>query len=225
MPRVHTEEGVPAGLSPERVGFFTDAVLAIAMTLLVIEIPRPEHPDVDVDMADKSEAAHALLAFFGHETGSFVAYVLAFYTLWNVWRQHHRLFDQVGRLSSGMVGWHFPLLLLIGFLPFPTTVFGNHTGNPAAAALYSLSVGALQICRAGVQSRAVKDRLLRTDVDPADLRRRNRTAWVVACYMTATVLLSWWTPWIIIAGIAVPFLSTILNRRSLARARRVSARV
>lgn len=209
-------ERIPAGQTPERVGFFTDAVFAIAMTLLVIEIPRPEGDEFDV--ADKGQAAHEMLAFFVKGTGSFVAYVLAFYTLWNVWRQHHRLFDQIGRLSPGLIGWHFPLLLLIGFLPFPTTVFGNHTGNPVAAALYSLTVGGLMICRSGVQSRALKDGLLRPEVDAAEFRERKRAAWVIAWYFVATALLSWWTPWIIIAWVAVPVLAAVLVRRALTRA-------
>ncbi len=208
----------PAGLTSERAGFFTDAVFAIAMTLLVIEIPRPEGKEID--LADKGEAAHAMLSFFQAGTGSFVAYVLAFYTLWNVWRQHHRLFDQIDRLSPGLIGWHFPLLLLIGFLPFPTTVFGNHTGNPVAAALYSLAVGALMICRSGVQGRALKDGLLRPDVDVTQFRERKRVAWVIAWYFVATVLLSWWTPWIIIAWVAVPALAAVLSRRATARAHR-----
>jgi TMEM175 potassium channel family protein len=200
----------PPGLTSERVGFFTDAVFAIAMTLLVIEIPRPEGDKFDV--ADNGAAAHEMLSFFREGTGSFVAYVLAFYTLWNVWRQHHRLFDQIDRLSPGMVRWHFPLLLLIGFLPYPTTVFGNHTGNPAAAALYSLGVGGLMFCRAGVQSQALKDGLLRADVDVVAFRDRKRIAWALAWYMTATVLLSWWTPWVIIAWFAVPVLAAVLVR-------------
>ena len=207
MPGVQT---APAGLTSERVGFFTDAVFAIAMTLLVIEIPRPE--DAGTEVVDKGDAAWAMLTFFREGTGSFVAYVLAFYTLWNVWRQHHRLFDQIDRLSPGMVRWHFPLLLLIGFLPFPTTVFGNHTENPTAAALYSLAVGGLMMCRAGVQSQALRDGLLRDDVDVAEFRERKRTAWVIAWYMTATVLLSWWTPWIIIDWFAVPVLAAVLHR-------------
>ncbi len=37
-----TAERKPPGQTPERVSFFTDAIFAIAMTLLVIEIPRPE---------------------------------------------------------------------------------------------------------------------------------------------------------------------------------------
>ena len=110
------EDRAPAGMTPERVGFFTDAVFAIAMTLLVIEIPRPEDEAQFAvgDGVSKAEAAGNLLRFLWDQEGSFIAYVLAFYVLWNAWRGHHVLFDRIGRLSPGMLGWHLPLLLLIG---------------------------------------------------------------------------------------------------------------
>jgi uncharacterized membrane protein len=208
------EQRVPAGLSSERVGFFTDAVFAIAMTLLVIEIPRPEDDEQFTVGAGvgKAEAGRNLVHFLNEQTGSFVAYALAFWTLWIVWRQHHVLFDRIDRLSPALVRWHLPLLLLIGFLPYPTTVFGHHTDNPAAAALYALSVGALLICRSGVQSQAVRDGLIRAGTAPDGYRVERRTSWIIAWYFLATALLSWWTPWIVAAWVAGPVLSAVLKR-------------
>jgi uncharacterized membrane protein len=206
---------VPAGLTPERVGFFTDAVFAIAMTLLVIEIPRPEDTaEFTVgDGLSKSEAAGNLLHFFGGEIGSFVAYLLAFLMLWITWRQHHQLFDRIERLSPRMVSWHFPFLLLIGFLPFPTTVFGNHTGNPVAAYLFTATVAALRICWSGLQSQALRDRVLRPHVSVAEVRAASRTAWIIAWYWVGSALLGWWTPWIIVAWSFSPILGGLLHAR------------
>lgn len=209
-----TAERVPAGHTTERVGFFTDAVFAIAMTLLVIEIPRPEEAaEFSVrDGVGKAEAAGNLWHFLTGQTGSFVAYLLAFYMLWTAWRQHHRLFDRIGHVSSGLLAWHFPLLLLIGFLPYPTTVYGHHTDNPAAALLYALSVSGLLICRAGVQSQALRDGLLLGHVDPAEVRSGARTSWIVAGCWLATVALCWWTPWVIIAWALTPTVGRVVGR-------------
>lgn len=206
---------ITAGLTPERVGFFTDAVFAIAMTLLVIEIPRPEG-EAEFDVGDglgKSEAAGNLLHFFGGEIGSLVAYLLAFLMLWITWRQHHQLFDRIARLSPRMVSWHFPFLLLIGFLPFPTTIFGNHTSNPVAALLFTVTVAALRICWSGLQSQALRDQVLRPHVDVAEVRASSRAAWIVSWYWVATTLLAWWTPWIIAAWSFSPLLAEIVHRR------------
>ena len=67
-------EGKPAtlpGRTAERISVFTDAVFAIAMTLLVIEIPRPEGADFDTgDGVSKSEAVHRLAHFLGQQAGA-----------------------------------------------------------------------------------------------------------------------------------------------------------
>jgi uncharacterized membrane protein len=217
-------ERVPAGLTPERVGFFTDAVFAIAMTLLVIEIPRPEDAAEFIvgDGVSKAEAARNLLSFLYDQTGSFVAYLLAFFLLWIAWRQHHRLFDRIDRLSPRMITWHFPMLLLIGFLPYPTTVFGNHTDNPAAALLYVLGVGGLLFCRAGLLSQALRDGVPRDGTDLTAFRAEAQVSWIVTAYWIATVLVVWWTPWVIAAWLVSPVLGSILGRRN---DRRASARL
>ena len=208
------DQRIAPGLTTERVGFFTDAVFAIAMTLLVIEIPRPEGEEFEVgDGISKAEAAGNLLHFFGGELGSLVAYLLAFLMLWITWRQHHQLFDRIERLSPRMVTWHFPFLLLIGFLPFPTTIFGNHTSNPTAALLFTASVAALRIAWSGLQSQALRDAVLRPHVNVAEVRASARTAWVVSFYWVAAAALAWWTPWIIVVWSFSPILGGILHAR------------
>jgi uncharacterized membrane protein len=209
------EDRPPAGLTPERVGFFTDAVFAIAMTLLVIDIPKPEgEPEFSVgDGVSKAEAAGNLLHYLADQTNSFLAYLLAFWVLWITWRGHHTLFDRIGRLSYRLVGWHFPLLLLIGFLPYPTTVFGHHTDNPAAAGLYALSVAALLICRSGAQTQAERDNLLLPHVIRADFHRTTRASWIVALYWLATATLVWFTPWTSLLWFAAPIVGRIANGR------------
>jgi uncharacterized membrane protein len=205
---------VPAGLTAERVGFFTDAVFAIAITLLVIEIPRPEEGEFAVgDGVSKARAAENLWRFLVDQTGSFVAYFLAFYLLWIVWRQHHALFDRIQRLSPAMVAWHFPLLLLIGFLPYSTTVLGHHFDNPAAALLYALTVGLLLASRSAVRSRALRDGVLHDHVDLAEQRRGTRTSWWVTAYWFATLPLVWWTPLAAVAWFGTSVVGAGLDRR------------
>jgi len=82
---------VRAGHTAERIGYFTDAVFAIAMTLLVIEIPRPDAADFSAGgRGSKTEAFRGLWHFLLAQRAAFFAYVLAFYILWIVWRRTTR---------------------------------------------------------------------------------------------------------------------------------------
>ena len=203
---------IQPGLTPERVGFFTDAVFAIAMTLLVIEIPRPEGSEFGVgNGVSKADAAAHLWHFLAHQANAFYAYALAFYILWVVWRQHHVLFDRIAKLSPVIVGWHFPLLLLVGFLPYVTTVLGHYPANPLAALLFGLVVGGLLICRSIIQSWAYRGNLLHSTVDVAQFRADTRTSWLVVGYWMLILALLWWTPWIQIAWFLTSLVGSSAN--------------
>ncbi|SHN43130.1 TMEM175 family protein [Cryptosporangium aurantiacum] len=200
------------GRTPERIAFFTDAVFAIAMTLLVIEIPRPEGTEFD-----HMDGAANLARFLGAQAGSFYSCLLAFLLLWLVWRRSHELLDSVDRVSPGVVAWHFPLLLLAAFLPYPTTIVGHFPGNPVAAAFYGIAVGALLVCRAVLEQLAYDAGALRPHVDRARIRRNVVIIRIATAYWLLTLLLVWWAPWIQVAWFgtfAVWFAAHLLLRRS-----------
>jgi uncharacterized membrane protein len=198
------------GHTPERVGFFTDAIFAIAMTLLVIEIPRPDEADFEVgNGVTKTQAVARLWHYLVAQHSAYYAYLLAFFMLWIVWRQHHALSDQIRRVSAAMIGLHFPLLLLAAFLPYATTVMGHYPDNPLAALLLGVVVGALLAARSAMQSRAARDGVLRPEVDMRRYQADASVSWIVTAYWAATLLLVWWKPWVEIAWFLTPAVGAV----------------
>jgi len=127
-----------------RLEAFSDGVLAIAITLLVIEIRPPE-------IHKGERLAHALWA----QWPSYVAYLVSFLTIGVIWLNHHRIFDQVARVDGPLLVLNLNLLLWTALIPFPTAVVAEHLGGAGEAArtasalycgvllLMSLSFGAL----------------------------------------------------------------------------------
>ena len=196
MPEEATPRRKPPGQTTERIGAFVDAVLAIAMTLLVIDIPRPDSSDFSVGHGrTKEQAFLSLWHFLWGQREALYAYILAFGILWIVWRQHHALFDQYDRITTAMVQWHFPLLLFAAFLPYSTSVLGDYGDNPMAALLYGVNVAVILGCRSMVQRAALTGGAL---VPGADVDRYRREMWVsyaVVAYWVATLAFVWWAPW------------------------------
>ena len=117
-------------MSTSRLEAFSDGVLAIAITLLVIEIHPPE-------VGRGETLAHALW----QQWPSYVAYLVSFLTTGVIWLNHHRVFTQVIRVDGPLLMLNLNLLLWTGLIPFPTAVVAQHLrdgGEPArtAAALY-----------------------------------------------------------------------------------------
>lgn len=91
---------------------FSDAVIAIAATLLVIELHVPE-PSEDL--------GHALLL----EAPAMAAFAISFSTILIFWVNHHAMFAAVARVDRGVLYLNGLLLLAISFISFPTAVLGR----------------------------------------------------------------------------------------------------
>jgi uncharacterized membrane protein len=217
-----TAERKPPGQTPERISFFTDAIFAIAMTLLVIEIARPEGARFAVGHGvSKAQAFDHLADFLGSQVDAFYAYFLTFLILWIVWRQHHRLFDQFSRVTPRMVGWHFPLLLFAAFLPYASSTYGHYADNPMAALLYGVVVAVVLFSRTAIQAEALRGGVLIEGADRDDYRAELTVSWITTGYWVLTLALVWWTPW---AGIPWLFSSAVASLvRAVLRRRRLPA--
>jgi uncharacterized membrane protein len=125
--------GYPRGTDEfTRVIAFSDAVFAIAMTLLVVGITVPALADGD-SIHDLAEALNDL-------TSNFVSFFISFAVIGRYWAAHHRFFSLLARVDGGLIGINLVYLAFVAFLPFPTALLGTYFENPLSVAIYAVTV-------------------------------------------------------------------------------------
>src|SRR5215469_13603863 len=121
---------VAGNLEYDRVLFFSDAVFAIAITLLVVDIHVPE---IVANTAQELSAAK----------GTIVSFVISFLVIGLFWMGHHRLFRYITALDRRLIFLNLLFLGTIAFLPYPTALlFAGNTHEPAAPVFYATCVAA-----------------------------------------------------------------------------------
>jgi uncharacterized membrane protein len=151
----------------ERLVFFSDAVFAIAITLLVIEIHAPDLPRDSTDLAYAQALAQLIPNFIG--------YMISFWVIGMFWMGHHRIYGLAARQSQSIVGWNLFLLGSIAFMPFSTAFLSANAGDRVPTIFYcvSLLISALLNVRVG---RIVTSPPMVDETVPADqidyIRRR-----------------------------------------------------
>ena len=126
-------DGAARAVSPARFDAFSDGVIAIAITLLVLEIKVPE--------AEDGGLWHEL----GRLWPSYAAYAVSFLTIGIMWVNHHNLSRRLAAVDHGLVYANLALLGSISFLPFPTAVIAEYLraggdNEKAAAGLYAIAM-------------------------------------------------------------------------------------
>ena len=105
----------------ERLLTLSDGVVAIAITLLVLQlnVPPPAqlvHPD------SASELAKAL----GNGADQLISYVISFYVIAQFWLVHHRVFRRIAGQREGLAWWNFAFLFTITVMPFTSDLLGKY---------------------------------------------------------------------------------------------------
>jgi uncharacterized membrane protein len=114
-----------------RVEAFSDAVIAIIITIMVLELRAPAEPD---------------LAGLFKLAPEFLSYALSFLVLAIIWINHHHLMHVVRVATARLLWSNLYLLFCISFVPFVTEFLGRDYREPLAVALYGLD---LFLCAAG----------------------------------------------------------------------------
>lgn len=99
--------------SSQRLVFFSDAVIAIAITLLALELPAP------------TEGVHGnagVLHFLREHLSEYVAFLVSFTVIALHWMAHQRLFRYATGMNGGVIRWNLAWLLTIVVMPFTTKV-------------------------------------------------------------------------------------------------------
>ncbi len=113
-----------------RLEAFSDGVIAVAITLLVLQIAVP------TDLHGHS-LAHALLANWSH----YAAYVVSFMTIGIIWINHHAMISRLKQVDHSILLLNLIVLMTIAALPFATDLLATYlrepTGRSTAAAVYA----------------------------------------------------------------------------------------
>jgi TMEM175 potassium channel family protein len=156
----HPRRGVLArygNLAYDRVLFFSDAVFAIAITLLVVDIRVPAVAGGTIDSATE---LHAALP----EVRSFA---ISFAVIGLFWLGHHGMFGHITVLNRTLMLLNLLFLATIAFLPYPTALFSAASGQVTATVFYASCVAAAGLAEAGIWIYAISaPGLMRGRVDP-----------------------------------------------------------
>lgn len=126
----------------ERLVLFSDAVFAIAITLLIIEIKVPTHDGI-------TSETDLLWAVF-HLAPKFLGFLISFALIGMYWTRHHTLFGYVVDYTPKLVWLNLFFLLSVILMPFSTGIFGEYSKPSTIHLITPVALYVLNICYSGV---------------------------------------------------------------------------
>lgn len=180
-------------LTTQRLEALSDGVIAIAATLLVLELGHLE----------PTGGQTVLDAVLG-EWPALLAYVYSFAVIGLVWVAHHAMFERISSVDRPLLFLNLGLLLVIGFIPWPTAVLSDFIDaggvNAAwATALYSVTMTAIGLIFMGMWWHLVRHpEHTIASVTEAQLRRSLKFSLVSPVVYGSTILIAFVSPYVCI---------------------------
>lgn len=192
--RVPTNEqrgGVP-GYRTARMEAFSDGVFAIAITLLILEIAVPAGSEDD------------LLKALIEEWPAYLAYLVSFATIGAVWLAHTVITEYLDHATSVLMRVNLALLLAVSFLPFPTKLLGEFTGEEGAERVAVTLFGINLLLCLGLVSilwrYAVREHLVKPDLADDDVKTLTKRLTPTLAVYLLMIAVGMFLPFIAVAG-------------------------
>lgn len=147
----------------DRAVTLTDGVVAIALTLLALDL-KPDLP--------RSAGSHELAHYLREHAAQYAAFGLAFLIIAQYWLAHHQLMRRVGRATPALHRWTFLFLFGITVAPLTTYLTGNYS-NPLASTLFAGNVALVSLSLALLGETVHRQRLDDRTETAAERRSRH----------------------------------------------------
>lgn len=165
----------------DRLTSFSDAVFAIAMTLLVVQLTVP----VIAKTLPRAEIGHQLASGLAALGPAYFSFGVSFVVIAAFWVAHHRRFMDLSRYDTGLIWLNLLLLLCIVFIPFPTAVLGRYGDEPVAAVFYAASLAVTGVVSGAVSIYADRRGLADPSADSLRGFRLVRAAVIPAVFLAS----------------------------------------
>jgi uncharacterized membrane protein len=176
----------------DRLLALTDGVVAIALTLLVLQL---QVPDVTAALGNNPDSAKALWHALSPDGSELTSYLVSFLVIAQFWMVHHRVLRGMRGHSEGLAWRNFGFLLALTLMPFTSDLIGRYGTNPLAITLFGLNLVAISLSTQWIFLYAAKHDLIK---DMARSTRDERTARVrvifVLSIVTLSIVLAWTAP-------------------------------
>ncbi len=167
----------------DRLLALTDGVVAIALTLLVLQLQVPithaltKHPD----------SARALWHALNPDASEITSYLVSFLVIAQFWMVHHRVLRGMRGHSEGLAWRNFGFLLALTLMPFTSDLIGRYGTNPVAITLFALNLVAISLTTQWIFFYAAHHNMIK---DGARSASDERTAQVRVAFVLSIVALS-----------------------------------
>lgn len=189
-------------VAAERLTFFVDAVIAIAITLLALDLPVPS-----------GDTNGAMLNSAWHHFDEYLAFAISFMVVAARWNEHHRLFRYVTAITPRLTILTLTWLFMQVVTPFATKVI---TGDGAFQARFGL-YAVLQVLASlvfALMTREVRQERLYVPGTPPDIFKQTYIrVYALVIGFAVSIPVSFLTPYSYVCWIAVPFVINFIQLR------------
>jgi TMEM175 potassium channel family protein len=185
LPRTTEDTHIP-GI--QRLLALTDGVVAIALTLLVLQLQVPVTHALEHNPDSATNLWHALDV----DGAEITSYMISFFIIAQFWLVHHRVLRTMRGHSEGLAWRNFGFLLALTLMPFSSDLVGRYGNNPLATTIFGLNLVALSLSTQWIFLYAARHGLLSDEARSMHDERTARVrAGLVIAVVALAVLLAW----------------------------------
>jgi uncharacterized membrane protein len=200
-----TDEPAVDAFATSRVVFFSDAVLAIAITLLALALPLPRSTGATTN--------HQMVNALADNWDSYLAFVVSFAVIGNHWAAHRRVFRYVSRVNHRVGLLTLLWLLMMVLTPFAARLLAGSGGFGVRFTLYALIQIVAWVCLVLMSRAVIHEGLLRPDAPETARHPDNVISFTVIAMFVLAIPVAFFTAWAFALWAAIPVLIRAIRWR------------